>query len=255
MRTPESPLLDRVTPSTLPQVYAHQNYGFLYAPNFHKGLGHIAPTRRQLPHPTIFNLLGPLTNPADKGIEARMIGVKRKELVPVFAEALRLHGVKKGIVACGNEDLDEISIAGPTQCARLVEEEKPNGDIEVRIKRFELTPEDFGVPRHPLLDVSPGKSPEENAEIMRLVLSGNTSDDDPILHFVLINTACFFVTSGICESDKSAIESDEASVIPERGPGGGRWKEGTRLARHAVKDGLAWSMLQRFCQVTHNLRP
>ena len=254
MRTPDTPKLDRITPETLPHVYASTNYGFLFAPNFHKGLVNIASTRKQLYHPTIFNLLGPLTNPADEGIEARMIGVKKKELVPVFAEALKLHGVKKGIVACGDEDLDEISCAGPTHCARLVETTLPSGDTEVEIKYFQVIPEDFGVPCHALTEVSPGKGPEENAEIMRRILTGEAHRDDPILHFVLINTACFLVTSGVCDSAKSAF-GDDQRVITEQGPGGGRWKEGLRLARQAIETGRAWEMLKKFAQVTILLEP
>lgn len=252
MRTPDQLFLDRVTPENLHKVYSSQNYGYLYAPNFHKGLGGLASTRRQIPHPTIFNLLGPLTNPADKGIEARMIGVKKKELVPIFAEALRLHGVKKGIVACGDEDLDEISCAGPTHCAQLVESRNDTGESTIVIKEFKVVPEDFGVPRHSLSEVSPGQSPQQNAEIMKNILTGNINKNDPILHFVLINTACFFVTSGVCEGETSPF-GDEGPVMTERGPGGGRWKEGTRLARYAVESGKAWETLVKFTQITHNL--
>ena len=253
MRAPQGPLLDRVTPENLPQIYSSQNYGYLYAPNFHKGLGGLASTRKQIPHPTIFNLLGPLTNPADEGIEARMIGVKKKELVPVFAEALKLHGVKKGIVACGDEDLDEISCAGPTHCAQLVETVSEAGQSTVVINEFKLVPEDFGVPRHGLSEVSPGKSAQENAEIMKHILTGNVDPNDPILHFVLINTACFFVTSGVCEGETSPF-GDAGPVINERGPGGGRWKEGTRLARYAVESGRAWETLEKFTRITRNVQ-
>lgn len=221
MRTPEQPKLERITPEALPDLYSSTNYGFLYAPNFHKGLAHVATTRKELHHPTIFNLLGPLTNPADAGIEARMIGVKKKELVPVFAEALKLHGVEKGFVACGDEDLDEISIAGPTHCAWLV---KNQSESEVGIKYFQVTPEDFGVPRHMLSEVAPGKSPQGNADIMRGILAGEVAPDDPILRFVLINTACFLVVSGICDGEESIL-GDHANILKERGPGNGRWKE------------------------------
>lgn len=207
----------------------------------------IAPVRKEIPHPTIFNLLGPLANPADVAIEARCIGVKKRDLVPVFAEALRLNGARKAMVVCGDEDLDEVSIAGPTHCARLQEQ-----GGQVGITYFTFSPDDFGLPRHPLDGVSPGKTPEENAEIMEKLVSNQLDENDPILHFVLLNVATLFVVSGVCDGAESAF-GDGQSVIVEEGPGGGRWKEGVRLARQAVTSGKALEMLRGFVEVTNHL--
>ncbi|KAB8339211.1 hypothetical protein FH972_022145 [Carpinus fangiana] len=247
LKTPSLPKLENVTPDALPRIYEKTNYAFLFAPNFHKGMKYIAPVRKEIPHPTIFNLLGPLANPADVAIEARCIGVKKQDLVPVFAEALKLNGAKKAMVVCGDEDLDEISIAGPTHCARLEEE---GGQVD--IKYFSIAPEDFGLPRHPLAEVSPGKSPEENAEIMKRLVSNELAEDDPILHFVLVNVAALFVISGVCNGTKSAF-ADGKTVIEEVGPGGGRWKEGVRLARQAIASGRAMEMLRIFSDMTNEI--
>lgn len=260
MRMPAQPRLEVVGPEALAQIYETTNYAFLFAPNFHKGLRHVAATRKEIPCPTIFNLLGPLTNPVEAVIEARMIGVKKRDLVRVFAEALRLNGAKKAIVVCGAEDLDEISCAGPSYCARLVsktqgtEEEDEDEEVgaNVEIVEFELSPHDFGLPTHALSTVSPGRTPEENAEILRSLLSNEMADDDPILHFVLLNVAALFVISGVCDGKASAFEG-QGEVITEEGPGGGRWKEGVRLARLALSSGKALQSLQEFAKVTSKL--
>ncbi|KAL9053499.1 MAG: hypothetical protein Q9162_004737 [Coniocarpon cinnabarinum] len=252
MQAPNHPQLDRITPETLPDLYSSSNYGFLFAPTFHKGLGHISGTRKELPHPSIFNLLGPLTNPANSAMEARVIGVKNKDLVPVFAQALKMNGVKKALVICGDEDLDEISIAGPTHCAWLTDHDEETHHREMGIQYFKLAPEDFGLKRIPLTDVGPGKTPKDNAEIMHLLLTNGMPAEDPVLQFVLMNTAALFVVSGICNDSSSAF-GDNKDVILEHGPAGGRWREGVRLARQAVESGKAWEMLQKYTEYTNKL--
>ncbi|KAK1831140.1 glycosyl transferase [Podospora conica] len=232
---PIPPQIDRVRPSTLAPLYRSTNYAFLYAPVFHPGMRHVAPLRRQLPWRTIFNLVGPLANPADALLEARMIGTARKDLGPVFAEALRLAGATKALVVCGDEELDEVSCAGDTLCWRVT------GD---GVEHFRLHPRDFALPAHPLSDVSPGKEPAENAAILARILRGEMPEDDPILHFVLMNAAALFVTSGICEA-----ETEE--TVAERGPGGGRWKEGVRRARWAITSGEALRQWERFVEATN----
>lgn len=197
---------------------------------------HVAPLRRQLPWRTIFNLVGPLANPADALLEARVIGTARKDLGPVFAEALRLAGATKALVVCGDEELDEISCAGDTLCWRVT----GDGGVE----HFRLHPRDFGLPAHPLSKVSPGKEPGENAAILARILRGEMAEEDPILHFVLMNAAALFVTSGICEAETG-------ETVAERGPGGGRWKEGVRRARWAITSGEALRQWEGFVEATN----
>ncbi|KAJ8132929.1 hypothetical protein O1611_g703 [Lasiodiplodia mahajangana] len=248
---PKPAQLARITPDTICTVYQSTNYAFLFAPVFHPGMRHVASIRKELGWRTIFNLLGPLSNPLDDAIEARMLGVARDDLGPVFAEALRLAGAKKGLVVCGQEQLDEISCAGPTLCWQLVEGSNDRG---VEVEHFLLEPKDFGLSAHPLSTVSPGKEPHENAEILRKILQGELADDDPILEFVFMNTAALFVVSGICEADTSAMgPGDDGIVITERGPGNGRWKEGVRRARWTIKSGEAWKQWSAFAEVTNSL--
>ncbi|RKF54942.1 Anthranilate phosphoribosyltransferase [Golovinomyces cichoracearum] len=274
---PIPPSLTAVTPESLGRIYTTSNYAFLFAPVFHPGMKYAASIRRDLGWRTIFNLLGPLTNPVDRLLEARVLGVARREIGPVFAEALKILGTSKTLIVCGEENLDEISCAGNTYCWNLVKssqssssslpsassasappdpfEEKTNPDII--IEHFTLSPSDFGLPSHPLESVSPGKNPHDNAEILMKLLQNQLPDDDPILHFVLMNTSALFVTSGICESDDmSNIDirtcHENNTVITERGPGGGRWKEGVRLARWAIQRGEAWRQWLNFVQASNN---
>ncbi|KAI1430406.1 glycosyl transferase [Xylaria sp. FL1777] len=248
---PKPAQLARITPDTISSVYQSTNYAFLFAPVFHPGMRYVAPIRKELGWRTIFNLLGPLSNPLDDAIEARMLGVARDDLGPVFAEALRLAGAKKGLIVCGQEQLDEISCAGPTLCWQLVGN---SNDDNVQVQHFLVEPKDFGLSAHPLHTVSPGKEPHENAEILRKILQDELPDDDPILEFVLLNTAALFVVSGICEADTSAMgPGDDGQVIKERGPGNGRWKEGVRRARWTIKSGEAWKQWSAFAEVTNTL--
>jgi anthranilate phosphoribosyltransferase len=227
------------------------NYAFLFAPIFHPGARHAASIRRQLGWRTIFNLLGPLANPLHDLIEARVLGVARKEIGPDFAESLRQSGCRKGMIICGDEELDELSCAGPTHCWRLLEDPSTG---EVNINYFTVSPADFGLPEHPLSEVSPGQSPEQNAGILMKILNGEVPPDDPILHFVYINTAALFVVSGICDADTSDMgHGDDGKVITEVGPGGGRWKEGVRRAKWAISSGEAYKQWQAFVEVTNKV--
>lgn len=267
-------MITAVTIDTLSKIYQETNYAFLFAPVFHPGMRYVAPIRKELGWRTIFNLLGPLANPVEGPLlEARVIGVARRDLGPVFADALRMSGAKKALVVCGEEDLDELSCAGRTFCWML--KEKPNPEYRgpqaeneeyitsdddapprtlVDIEAFTIEPADFGFPRHALNEVSPGKLPNENAEILMSILRGDMDTDSPIMHFVLINTAALFVVSGICEADTSAMgDGDDGNVISERGPGGGRWKEGVRRAKWAIKSGKTLEMFQKFAEVTNRL--
>lgn len=155
------------------------------------------------------------------------------------------------MIICGDEELDELSCAGKTHCWRLVE--NPSSG-EVDINYFTVTPADFGLPSHPLTEVSPGQSPETNAEILMKILKGEVPPNDPILHFVYINTAALFVVSGICDADTSDMgHGDDGNVIKEVGPGGGRWKEGVRRAKWAISSGEAYRQWEQFVEVTNKV--
>ena len=244
---PVGPDIEAVNAENLPAVYSRSSYAFLFAPKFHPGMRHVAALRRELGIRTIFNVLGPLVNPVEDLIEARLVGVAEKRMGPVFAETLRLTGARKAMVVCGAENLDEISCAGHTFCWRLYEE---RGTIHV--DEFQLSPRDFGLPEHPLTEVAGGKSPQENASILVDMLQNKLNEDDPVLHFVLMNAAALFAIAGLCEDDNSASRPDVETIL-ERGPGGQRWKEGIRLARKAVKEGNAFESLQKYIAATRGV--
>ncbi len=212
----------------------------------------VAPIRKELGWRTIFNLLGPLANPLEGMIEARLIGVARRDLGRTFAEAFMMTGARKAIVACGAEDLDEVSCAGDTYIWMI----KEDSAGEVGIEDFVVHPRDFGLPTHPLSEVSPGKEPKENAAILTRILKDELDKEDPIIHFVLMNTAALLVASGICEAETSNMgPGDNGNVIKERGPGGQRWKEGVRRARWAIQSGDAWRQWGAFTKATNAIEP
>jgi anthranilate phosphoribosyltransferase len=209
--------------------------------------------------------MGPLANPVDWALEARLVGVAYQELGPIFAEALRLSGAKKALVVCGQEDLDEISCAGKTNCWMLREvpnknfkdsgrdeddvtsDEDAEPEFNCELETFQLQPSDFGLPSHPLSEVGGGKLPKENAVKLMSILRNELPPDDPILDFVLMNTAALLVISGVLESDVNQGEE----FIEERGPGGGLWKEGVRKARWCIETGRALQELEKFIEFTN----
>ncbi|KAI7297752.1 hypothetical protein KC315_g18317 [Hortaea werneckii] len=259
---PSAPVIAATTEKTLPQIYEKTNYAFLYAREWHPGMKYGAAVRKEVPVRTIFNLLGPLANPVhDTGlIEARILGVARKDIGPNFAEALRISRAKKALVVCGDENLDELSCAGVTHCWWIHESDRTfkddDGEVKKQIDINELTlhPSDFGLPTHPLEDVHGGKSPAENAELLMKILRNEVPSDHPVLHFVLLNTAALITVSGICEAEQSNMGSgDDGQVIKERGPGGLRWKEGLRRARWCIESGEALRQWGGFVDVTNSI--
>ncbi|KAK5465256.1 anthranilate phosphoribosyltransferase [Exophiala xenobiotica] len=265
--SPRPPKIEALQAENLPEAYEHTNYTFLYAPNFHPGMKYAATVRRELGLRTIFNLMGPLANPVESHIEARVVGVAYQELGPVFAQALQFSGATKAMVVCGQEDLDEISCAGKTNCWLLRESENPNykGDrpneddetsdeepppkYVAKIETFSIEPADFGLPSHPLSEVGGGKLPKQNASVLMSILHNERPQDDPILHFVLMNVAALFVVSGVCEADTCPT----GEVIKERGPAGERWKEGVRKARWCIESGKSLEEFEKFIEFTNRL--
>ena len=259
---PKSPNLTACTANNIPQIYEKSSYAFLFAPNFHPGMRLAAPVRREMGIRTIFNLLGPLAHPIEELVEARVVGVSDSSLGPVFAEALRISGAnkppgkRKAMVVAGREGLDEISCAGETDCW-LLHESAPNSNRkQAGVEHFRLSPLDFGFSTWPSLDsIRGGKDPKENAEILMRLLEGKLREDEtPILQVVLMNAAAMLVVSGICEADRSQMgEGDDLTVLTERGPGEGRWKEGVRRARWAVESGTALKSLKAFTEISNQL--
>ncbi|KAL2052453.1 hypothetical protein ABVK25_007325 [Lepraria finkii] len=252
---PTPPDLLASNAENIPAIYEESSYAFLFAPNFHPGMRFAAPLRREMGIRTIFNLLGPLAHPIEELVEARLVGVTETSLGDTFAHALAISsktkapGRRKAMVVCARAGLDEIACEGVTDCWMLYESE----DEQIGIRQFALEPHDFGFPNHPLSAIRGGDAPKDNAVILMQMLEGKLDQDDPILQVVLMNTAAMLVVSGVCEAESSHTgERDGGIVIQERGPGGGRWKEGVRRARLAVKNGAALRSLGAFTEVSNS---
>jgi len=156
--------------------------GFLDARAAHAATRHAAPARQQIGARTVFNLLGPLTNPA--GARAQVLGVFSADMIDVVAATLGELGVEHALVVHGAGGLDEISLAGETQVAEV-----RNGQVN----RYLLAPEDFGAPRASL-DAIRGGDPAENAVIVRQILAGEAG---PRRDIVVINAAAALLVTGV----------------------------------------------------------
>jgi anthranilate phosphoribosyltransferase len=159
--------------------------GFLFAQAAHTAARHAAPARKLIGSRTVFNLLGPLTNPA--GAHAQLLGVFSAEMIDLMAVTLAELGITRAFVVHGAGGLDEISLAGETLVAEV---------REGKIKRYTVTPEDFGVPRAPL-DAIRGGSPEENAAIIRQMFAGELG---PRRDIVAMNAGAALVAAGVAEN-------------------------------------------------------
>ncbi|KLU63228.1 anthranilate phosphoribosyltransferase [Peptococcaceae bacterium CEB3] len=154
---------------------------FLFAPLYHPALGKVAAHRRELGVRTIFNLLGPLLNPARAPFQ--LLGVSSRTLLPKLAKALQILGVERAIVVVGEDGLDEVSLTAATQ-AILVERDK--------FIPFRLTPEEYGLTRCSLPELR-GGGPEENARYTLAVLEG---EPGPKRDVVLLNSGVAFFAAG-----------------------------------------------------------
>jgi anthranilate phosphoribosyltransferase len=156
-------------------------FGFLFAPSHHPAMRHAAPVRRELAARTVFNVLGPLTNPA--GARAQVVGVYAPELVPTIATVLARLGARRAFVVHGAGGIDELSPAGPNLVCEV------SGG---KVRRREIDPRDFGVPRCKPKDLA-GGSPAENAATIRAIFAGATG---PKREAVLLNAGGAIAAGG-----------------------------------------------------------
>lgn len=164
--------------------------GFMFAPAVHSATRAVVPVRQELGVRTIFNMLGPLTNPA--GARFQVVGVFRADLTELFAQAMHLLGIQRAFVVHGHDGLDEISVCAPTRVTQM---------DRGRLRTYDLFPEMFfeelaapGAIR--------GGDARQNAEIMLAVLGGETG---PCRNVVLINAAAAFVAAGMAEDLHAGI--------------------------------------------------
>jgi anthranilate phosphoribosyltransferase len=179
-----------INPTDVERCLTEIGIGFLYAPNFHGAMKHAAGPRREIGLRTIFNLLGPLTNPA--GANVQVLGVYDQDLTEKIAQVLQRLGTREAFVVCGEGTFDEISICGPTKVSHLKQS---------IIKTFEITPEDYGFKRANPLDIKGGNA-KENAQIVLDILDGQ---DGPKKDMVLLNAGAAFVVSGLDNDFENGI--------------------------------------------------
>lgn len=178
--------------------------GFLYAPLFHGAMKYAAGPRREIGLRTIFNLLGPLTNPA--GATAQVLGVYAPDLTEKIADVLGRLGTKQAFVVCGEGAFDEISICGPTRVSHL-----KDGNVST----FNMTPEEHGFKRATPEAIKGGNA-QQNAHIILEILDG---EKGPKRDMVLLNAAAAFVAAGLDGDFKEGIERGKVSIDSGRARG------------------------------------
>lgn len=179
-----------VTPEQVADCIEKVGVGFLFAPALHGAMKHAIGPRKEIGIRTIFNILGPLTNPA--GADRQVLGVYREELVEPLAGVLQKLGCRHGYVVHGSDGMDEITLTGPTRVAEI-----SNGSVEC----YTITPEQFGLQRCALADLQ-GGDVAANAGIVRDVLSGTVG---PKRDIVLLNSAFALTAAGVCAEPQAGI--------------------------------------------------
>jgi anthranilate phosphoribosyltransferase len=187
----------QLSPERSAQCLRETGICFLYAPNLHPAMKQVQAVRRELRMRTLFNLLGPLTNPARAS--GQVVGVYSLDLVEKLAQALSMLGLRRALVVHGLDGLDEITITGPTRIAEA---------REGSVRSYEVEPEEFGMHRAGLEEISGGDA-KANAAIIRAVLNGEQS---PRRDIVVLNAAAALVAAGRAEHIAAAIPLAAKSI-------------------------------------------
>lgn len=188
--------------------------GFIFAPLFHAATKHAAKPRKDIGTRTIFNILGPLSNPA--GVSGQVIGVYDEKLTEVLAHVLKNLALKKALVVCGADKLDEITITGSTKVTEL---------NDGNIKTYYINPGEFGIKKAGLKDIKGGDA-LENAEITLSILKGERG---PKRDIVLLNTAAALMVASKAKD----------------------FKEGIKMAEDAIDSGKALEKLNKLIELTN----
>lgn len=205
-----------LSPEDVARCVDEVGIGFLYAPLLHSAMRYVMPARREMRIRTVFNLLGPLCNPA--GANAQVLGVYNEKLTEMMAQVLCALGAKRAFVVHGSDGLDEITIGGETKISEV---------RDGQFRTYYLTPEDFGIDRAPISAIRGGDA-RENAAIIRAILSGARGVRRDV---VLLNAAAGLVAGGNAEF----------------------LREGVALARQAIDSGEARSRMERLIALSHRL--
>lgn len=186
-----------IPPARVASCLEEVGIAFLFAPLMHSAMRYVQPARRELRLRTVFNLLGPLANPAQAS--AQVVGVYSIELVEKLAEALSMLGLRRAMVVHGLDGLDEITTTGPTRIAEV---------REGNVHSYEITPEEFGMSRATLADLA-GGDVAENAAIVREMLGGKKSRRRDV---VLLNAAAALVVGGKAQGIAEGVSLAGQSV-------------------------------------------
>jgi anthranilate phosphoribosyltransferase len=203
-----------VAPEKSLQMLTDINLCFLYAQNYHIAMKYVAPVRKELGIRTIFNIIGPLVNPA--GANRELLGVYDEDLVEPMTQVLLNLGVTDALVVYGQDSLDEISMSSPTTVCEL-----HNGSYE----SYVITPEDFGFKRCSKEELV-GGTPQENADITRAILAG---EQGPKRDAVVLNSAAAI-----------HIVRPEVSI-----------EQGVEIAQETIDSGAARTQLERFIALSN----
>lgn len=198
------------------QLLKQEGIVFLYAPAVHPKLKRIGEVRRDIGKPTIFNLVGPLTNPVD--LDVQLVGINRPDFVEEYAKVLRILGRKRAIVVSGSQGMDEASLDHRNRAVLL-----ENGDIRpltIDIEQLGLQPATVSHLR--------GGTPDENAEILKALLKGKRT---PYYDAVVLNAALGFYAYGTADS----------------------LKDGVAIAREAIESGRAYEKLEAVVEFSQNI--
>ncbi|MGQ3674691.1 anthranilate phosphoribosyltransferase [Xanthobacter sp. TB0139] len=205
-------------PEAISRCIEEAGIGFMFAPSHHSAMKHVGPTRVEMGTRTIFNLLGPLSNPA--GVKRQLVGVFAKTWIVPLAEVLKTLGTERAYIVHGSDGLDEITITGSTDVAML-----DNG----RIRTFEISPEDVGLTRAPAEAVKGGDA-AHNARALRAVLEGEKNAYRDVAVF---NAAAALVVAAKAED----------------------LREGVLLAQASLDDGAALAKLEKLVEVSTKYSP
>jgi anthranilate phosphoribosyltransferase len=206
----------KMEPETVQTTIEKVGVGFMFAPAFHPAMKYAIQPRREIGIRTVFNVLGPLTNPASAN--AQLLGVYDKQLTAPLAYALCKLGCEEAMVVHGLDGLDEISTVGNTAIAWLKQ-----GDVTT----IETSPNDFNVKTARIADIK-GTNPEESAEILFQILTGQCPLNDPKTEIVLVNSAAGIIVGGKAED----------------------FSYGMEIARESIESGAAYKKLKALIQAS-----
>jgi len=204
-----------ITPDKVKECIEKIGIGFLFAPLFHGAMKHAIGPRREIGIRTIFNILGPLTNPANANYQ--VVGVYQEDLTEKLANVLKNVGVERAFVVHGLDGLDEVTTTTKTKVSELKDK---------KVKTFNVEPKDFGIKKSSLKDLK-GGSVEENARIVKDVLKGK---DGPKKDIVILNAAFALVAGNVAKD----------------------FKEGIKIAGECIQSGKAMEKLEKLVKFTNS---